>query len=134
MNIFQKSKGFDAIVQAILAANEDTKAEDITAADVIEILNAAADANKGTDATAAIQQQLDTETARVAVLETELETANNRIAELEADLSGTAAEPPATIVSKGEAGGKEMTIAQFADKNKGDTQAILEQLKKEGLI
>ena len=129
----QKATNFDTIVQAIVGANADLKAEDVTVEDIVSALTAANDDNDAS----AIQQQLDAANTRIATLETELGTKNTRIAELEAEQKekeDAPAEETAEISSQGEADGKEMTLAQFADKNAGDTQAILARAKKEGLI
>ena len=122
-----KADHFDMIVAAVLANGVNIKPEDVTAQTIIESMQ-----NDSDDDESDLQTQLDTSNSRVTELETELEAANDRIAELEND--DVPGEKPASITSKGEPGGEELDIAKFADKNKGNTAAILEQAVKEGLI
>lgn len=126
----EKADHFDRIVDTVLENSESIQREDVTADSIIEAMQ---NENPETE-NSELQTQLDTATARVAELETELETSNARVAELEQELDETPAEQPATITAKGESSGEDMNIAKFADKNKGDTEAILAQAQKEGLI
>lgn len=124
----QKADHFDSIAQAIVAAGENITAADVTAETVIEALQKGGSGETG-DITA-LQ-------ARVNELESLVSERDNTITGLNAqiaDFNGAAAGDPSTIIPDGEPGSKEEDIATFADKNKGDTQAILERCKKEGLI
>lgn len=128
-----QANAFIAIQTALVEASEDMTAEDITSETVIEALQAAT----GESGDAELQTQLTEAQTQLTTAQTALETANTRITELEAEvaeLDGIPATEGAKIVAKGEAGGKPVSLSEFANKNKGDTQAILEQAKKEGLI
>lgn len=128
-----QADAFTAIQTAMVEASDGVKPEEITADSIIEALQADTDESELVSA----QTQL-TETQTLLTSEqSALATANDRITALEAEvktLGGFPADNPASISSKGEPDGEPMTIAQFADKNKGNTQAILAMALKDGLI
>ena len=111
----QKAAAHDAIVQALVNHNDDLKAEDVTTDMIIGALTT------------------DPETTD----NVELQAAKGRISELETineNLLNSAGDDTVTIVSTGEASAEAEDLASFADKNKGNTSAILAQMKSEGLI
>ena len=127
-----QANAFIAIQTALVEASEDMTAEDITSEAVIEALQGSVLQGALTET----ETQLTQTQELLAAQELALKTANDRIAELEAELDVleiTPAKKPATITPKSD-GGDPDTIAEFADKNQGDTFAILERAKKEGLI
>lgn len=124
---------FIAIRTAVVDSADGVNPEEITADTIIEALQENANEAAITQAQAQVTATQELLTAS----ESALETANARIAELETELAGLEDFPAAasaTITPKGDGGKETLTIAQFADKNKGDTEAILAQAKKEGLI
>lgn len=127
-----QANAFIAIQTALVEASEDMTAEDITSETVIEALQGSVLQGALTET----KTQLTKTEKLLAEQELALRTANDRIAELEAEMDElelTPAKKPATITPKSD-GGDPDTIAEFADKNQGDTFAILERAKKEGLI
>ena len=128
-----QAAAFEAIKTAMIESSEGLDPEEITAESVVEALQG--DALQG--ALTEVQSNLDATNELLTASETALETANARITELEAELAEldvTPATTTATIAPQGEAGGKAETIAEFADRNKGDTQAILKMAMEENLI
>lgn len=111
----QKASAHDAIVQALVNHNDDLKAEDVTTDMIIGALTTDPETTDNVD----------------------LQAANKRIKELETineNLLNSAGDDTVTIVSTGEASAEAEDLASFADKNKGNTSAILAQMKSEGLI
>lgn len=127
-----KADNFDLIVDSILQNSIDMNAEDVTAQSIIDALQADPVTEQPDES--ALQNQINQSTAENVRLKTELDMANSRVAELQQQLDETPAEMPAAITSKGEPGGEGVSMAQFADKNAGDTHAILNKMKEEGII
>ena len=128
-----RADAFDAIVDSVVKSSEGATPEDITAETIIEALQANTDDAALTEAQNKLTKTQDLLTAK----QTALQTANDRITELETEVKTLEKLPgdnPAGISSKGEPDGEAMTLAQFADKNVGDTQAILAMAVKDGLI
>lgn len=128
-----QAAAFVAVQTALVEASEGINPEEITAEVVIEALQANANEAALTDAQAQVTATQELLTAS----ELALKTATARVSELETELSELEklpATPSATITPSGDGGKETMTIAQFANKNAGDTEAILAQAKKEGLI
>lgn len=128
-----RADAFDAIVNSVVQSSEGATPEDITAETIIEALQANTDDAALTEAQTKLTETQDLLTAK----QTALQTATDRITELETEvktLGGFPADKPASINSKGEPTGESMTLAQFADKNKGNTEAILAMAVEEGLI
>lgn len=132
-----QASAFVAIQTALVEASDDMSAEDITSDMVIEALQNNDHASQMSDDLAATQAKLDIATEQLTDSQTALEAANARIEELEAEmreLDLTPATPPASLTPKSDAGENTDTLAEFANKNKGNTQAIIAQAQKEGLI
>lgn len=128
-----QAAAFEAIKTAMIESSEGLDPEEITAESIVEALQG--DALQG--ALTEVQSKLDETNKLLTASETALEAANARITELEAELAEldvTPATTTATIAPQGEAGGQAETIAEFANKNRGDTEAILAKAQKEGLI
>lgn len=128
-----QAEAFVAIQTAMVEASEGVNPEEITSESIIEALQA------NTDNSALVETQTKlTETQELLTAEQlALQLANDRITALEAEVAELEKLPganPATISSKGEPSGEPVSISAFADKNKGDTEAILAQALKEGLI
>lgn len=128
-----QAAAFETIKTAMIESSEGLDPEEITAESIVEALQG--DALQG--ALTEVQSKLDETNKLLTASETALETANARITELEAELAEldlTPATTTATIAPQGEDGGQAETIAEFANKNRGDTEAILAKAQKEGLI
>lgn len=129
-----KSDAWDRVMQALQTEDEATEMTIEEQADLILVaLDNAPDEQDGS-VLEALQAQLDAANEQNTVLQTQLEEANNTIQSLNNDLDNLPAEEPAKISSKQEGGVKEMSLSEFADKNAGNTFAILDKLKEEGLL
>ena len=127
-----QANAFVAVQTALVESSEGITPEEITAETVIEALQG----NSLHGAIAEMQTQVTATQELLTASESALEIATDRVAELEAELSeleGIPAKKPAGITPKSD-GGDTGTIAEFADKNKGDTETILAQEIKERLI
>lgn len=132
-----QADAFNAIVAVVIESSEGTNPEDVTAETIIEALQSnAADTDLTAVQTALTEanNQLTQAQNQLTAEQTALETANARIQELEDELNNDPADVTSVIVPKGDGGDNTETIAQFADKNKGNTQAILAMAVKDGLI
>jgi len=121
-----KADNYDLIVDSIVKTNEELKPEDITPQIIV-------DAFTESQTESSVQDELDKANGRIK----ELETENSTIPQLQEqikNLKGVAAEQPGAISSKSEVGAEPKTLADFGKENAGNTQAILGELKKEGLI
>lgn len=131
--LLSQSNAFVAVQTALAESSEGITPEEITAESIIEALQGNANEVALTEA----QAQLTTTQDLLTASELALKTANARVSELETELAGLEeipATPSATIAPASDGGKETMTIAQFANKNVGDTEAILAQAIKEGLI
>lgn len=142
-----KADHFDAIVAHVLANGENIKAEDVTAETVIQSMQNDSDSEEselqqpGTESqTAASEPETNSEESEVEEtddLQAQLDTANATIESLNeriASFNSAPAADPVAIAPKSDPDAQEMDIAAFANKNKGDTNAILARAKEEGLI
>lgn len=146
-----KADGYDAIISAIVSKNDNVTAEDITADNVIELLNATGDEDPQDPATTdpvtdpsedttnqdPADPEEDTDADAKPDLQAQLDEANATIAAQQEEINSFNAAPaaePAAIAPKSEPGAKSEDIAAFADKNAGDTHAILNRMKEEGII
>ena len=121
----QKSDNYDTVVNAVVANNESLSADDVTPDVITQALNASA----GDDSTE-LQTQLNAAIQRA-------ETAESRVSVLEtenANLRGSAGADPAVVTTKSDPGAAPESIADFADSNAGNTAAILNRLKEDGLL
>ncbi len=124
----QSADNYKDVVSAILGLNSELKQEDITA-DIVKEM---------------ITQSTEESSVDVAGLKTSLEkaqsdltTAQERVKELETENANLLAGPgadSAEIVAGKEADAKTTDISDFADKNVGDTLAILAECKEQGII
>lgn len=113
----EKASNYDTIVNALVKNNEGLTAEEVTSELIVNALTA--------------------ENEDVINLTSQLETSNDRVIELEAEnkeLRRLPAGTPAPISSDGEPEGEVDGLASFADKNAGNTVAILNRCKAEGII
>lgn len=112
-----KATNYDAIVSALVNNNESLTPEEVTPALIVNALTS--------------------DNEDVINLTSQLETASNRVIELEAENKELRKLPggtPAPIASTGEPKGEVEDLASFADKNAGDTVAILSRCVEEGII
>lgn len=100
---------------------------------IIAALESASEENNGS-LLEAVQVQLDAANVQISDLQMQLQDANNNIVALQNEIDNIPAEAPASIAAKNEPGAKEQTLADFANKNAGDTAAIIARAKEEGLI
>ncbi len=121
-------------VVAHITKSGDIKAEEVTAESIIEALQQeSGDEVEGSKLLAKIT---DLQTKNED-LQKDITAKDAKIKELQAQLDEmdeTPAEESAAIVSKGEQNGKSESVTEFADKNAGNTAAILAKAKEEGLL
>jgi uncharacterized protein (DUF885 family) len=142
-----KADHFDTIVAHVLANGENINAEDVTAETVIQSMQTDSDSDDSKlqqsvteSQTASSESETNSEESEVEEtddLQAQLDTANATIAALNEQIASFNAAPatdPGAIAPKSDPDAQEMDIATFADKNKGDTNAILARAKEEGLI
>lgn len=148
-----KADGYDAIIAAIVSNGEDISPDEVTADTVIQMLNdpgeedpqdptanddSATDAETDTEDEDPADEDPDVDPANDDTdIQAELDAANATIASLQEEIAAfnaAPAEDPATIAPKSEPGAQEMDLATFADKNAGDTHAILDFMKKTGAV
>lgn len=116
------------VVSAIVASNSELKPEEITADIVSQMIS------QSTTEKSASVAELE---SALATSETNLTTAQNRIQELETENANLLAGPgadAAVISSDKETTAQTADISDFANKNAGDTLAILAECKAQGII
>jgi len=121
-----KADNYGIVVSAAVSVKSDLEPETATPEQVVEALSSA---QENEDNATELQTQLEAANQRA-------ETAESRVTELETEnktLKGIPAETTATVKTDADTIEKE-SIAQFADKNVGNTAAILKQAKEYGLI
>lgn len=112
-----KANNYDTIVNALVKNNEGLTPEEVTSELIVNALTS--------------------DNEDVINLTSQLQTAGNRVIELEAENKELRRLPggtPAPIASDGESKGEVEDLASFADKNAGDTVAILNRCEEEGII
>lgn len=129
-----RADAFDRILASIDGVDEtesiDEHANAIIAALELEPRASQEDA----DQVAQLQTELSQAQEQITDLQSQLSEANTLAQTLQAELDEVPGEAPATIASKGEPTGKEQSLAEFADANAGNTEAILARLQAEGLL
>lgn len=128
----QKADNYDNVVSALVSNNEGLTAEDVTPDVITEVLTASVETE-----TEELQSQLTSAVSRAETAEARVEELTTEVEKLTTEnnnLRGTPNEDTVTASVKSDADGQGETISQFANKNAGNTAAILEQAKKEGLI
>jgi|GEM_PF-990796 len=127
--LIEKAANWDNIVSHYVEGNPEAKAEDVTPDSLLE---AFANDNKSE-----MENKLESAQEEISMLKTEKTKLENEKAELQTQvnnlLAGAGAKV-AAVQSETELNAKEETLAEFAQKHSGDTFAILEMAKKEGLI
>lgn len=121
-----KANNFDNIVSAIVANNPGLKPEDVTMETIEELMQ-----NDSSDETDPELQ------LRFETLQTDYNTVvqeRDGLQEQVTNLLNAAGEDPAVITSTGEASGKTETLLDFANKNKGDTAAIIMAAQEDGFL
>lgn len=124
----QKADNFDAVVAAVVSISIGAKSEDIALELITELIKASGNDENGN--AAELQLQL-------TAAERRAETAETRVTELEAEnanLRNSPADEPAGVITTSDPGAGDGDIADFADTHAGDTFAILEEMKKDGLL
>lgn len=119
----EKADNYSTIVSAILATNKELKEEEITTDIVLQMISS----DTAQDGTA--ENLKDLQSKYDSLLEE-----NNQLKVENENLKGSPAEDPAAISSDKEKDAKPQSIADFADKNIGNTLAILAECKEVGLI
>lgn len=127
----QKSDNFDSIVNSILGKNPEMKAEDVTAEMVIDALNAESGDNSD-ETLSALKTEISNLKNQVGSITKErddLQALNDELSELPGVKSLT------KKVAKAESSAIETDdVLKFAQQNSGNTLAIAEKLKAEGLV
>ncbi len=119
-----KADNFDKIVSSLSTKNANIKTEDITAETIVSALNTEKETENNSEE---LQTQLDAANQRA-------QTAEKRVTELEAEVEELSKVPTggASTVKRDADTSEESNIVQFAEKHKGNTAAIMEELRKEG--
>lgn len=135
--LMAKATAFDRIIGSVQNDGADEMSVEEYADAVVASLDSFDGASEGEadgSQLEAVQALLDEANAKISDLQSQLQAANDSVTSLTEELNNVPAEKPAPIVAKSEVTASAGDIASFADKNEGDTFAILDKLKEEGLI
>lgn len=111
------------LVSGILKDNPDMKTEEITAEQILSAMNEGGDS-------AGLQQQLETAQEDIKSKDRTIE----KLTSENAALKGTPAKSATGVKKDKEDSAGEPDIVAFAEKNDGDTLAIMEEAKKNGFF
>jgi len=135
-----KAANFDKVVESIVAKNEDLKAEDVTPEVIEDAISNDEPAGEGASAerVTELEATIATMTTEALTLTSErdamiverdtLKTENAALSKL------PGAESVVTIPVAEASAATSDTLVEFANKNKGNTLAIVAEMKKNGLI
>jgi len=128
----EKADNFDKVVNSVVAKNDDLKPEDIT----LEVIEAAILSDVEDPALQSAVTNLEGTVEQLNGTITSLTTERDELAsQVEALSELPGAESVSTAKPDAEASSVETdTVVEFANKNKGNTLAILAQMEKEGLV
>lgn len=135
--LMAKATAFDRITGSVQNDGADEMSVEEYADAVVASLDSLDGASEGEvdgSLLEAVQTQLDEANAKISDLQSQLQAANDSVASLTEELNNVPAEKPAPIVAKAETSAPAEDIAAFADKNAGNTEAILDRAIQEGLI
>lgn len=129
----QKADNYDAVVQSILAKNENLKAEDVTPEVIENALNDADGDDAGTSEKINqlqskadnLQEQLNTVTGERDALQTEVEELRELPGADSVSTKKPKAEASAVVTDD---------LLSFAQSNKGNTMGILAKMKEDGIL
>lgn len=124
-----KADAFDLIMSKV-DASEDGGSIEEQANLIIQVMEDATEPLH----TDSQNELIDILQAKIEDLNATINVRNVRIAELETELDDIPGDAPATISSKEEPTAKPDTLLDFANRNAGNTEAILAKLKEEGLL
>lgn len=130
-----KAEAFDQIMAGVDVSDADVSIEE-QANLIIGLMNEedASENATQTEMIGALQSKIEELNATIVAHEATIVERNSRIDELEAELDEVPGDAPATITSKEESTARPYTLVDFADRNAGNTEAILSKLKEEGLL
>jgi hypothetical protein len=120
-----KVKNYDIVVQAIVDMSDGVTEEGVTPEMIVEAIT-----EKDNADVTEIQGKLDTVTTERDTLKNQVVTLTQEVA----DLKKIPAAPSATVTQTSDVNSTTETLAAFADKNAGNTAAILKMAQEEGLI
>ena len=121
-----KAANYDKIVATVVESNPGINAEDVSFETIQELMQN--DSSDDTDPE--LQSKFDNLQADYNTVINERDNLQTQVT----NLLNTAGEDPGSISSGSEVTGKEDSLSQFAKKNAGNTAAILEKCKEEGII
>lgn len=119
------AKNWNTLVQKVLENNPDLKAEDVTPEMMLEAMEGEDDSE-----TSDLQNQLDESLKTIEQKNAQIEKLNS---EIEA-LKGTPKTKKDDVKADGEPLGSGKDIKEFAEKNSGDTFAIMAEADKTGFF
>lgn len=132
--LLSKATAFDKISGSIDGMDENLTAEE----QANLIMSAIEDSSKDdTDSASQIESlttQLEEANTKLATTEKEKTAAEELAASLQTELDNLPGESPASISGKSDSKEPKLSIAEFADKNADNHEAIIEQMKAEGII
>jgi len=128
----EKADNFDRVVNSVVAKNEDLKPEDVT----LEVIEAAISSDVEDpalqSAVSTLEGTVEQLNGTITSLTTERDDLASQVAAL-SDLPG--AESVSIVKPAAEASAVETdTVVEFANKNKGNTLAIVAEMEKAGLL
>lgn len=128
----EKADNFDKVVNSVVAKNEDLKPEDVT----LEVIEAAISSDVEDpalqSAVTTLEGTVEKLNGQITSLTTERDDLASQVATL-SELPG--AESVSTAKPEAEASAVETdTVIEFANKNKGNTLAIVAEMEKAGLL
>ena len=135
--LMAKATAFDRIIGSVQNDGADEMSVEEYADAVVASLDSFDGASEGEadgSQLEAVQALLDEANAKISDLQSQLQAANDSVTSLTEELNNVPAEKPAPIVAKAETSAPAEDIATFADKNAGNTEAILDRAIREGLI
>lgn len=135
--LMAKATAFDRIIGSVQNDGADEMSVEEYADAVVASLDSFDGASEGEadgSQLEAVQALLDEANAKISDLQSQLQAANDSVTSLTEELNNVPAEKPAPIVAKAETSAPAEDIAAFADKNAGNTEAILDRAIQEGLI
>lgn len=128
----EKADNFDQVINSVVAKNDDLKPEDVT----LEVIEAAISSDVEDPALQSAVTTLEGTVEQLNETITSLTTERDDLASQVAALSELpGAESVSTAKPAAEASAVETdTVVEFANKNKGNTLAIVAEMEKAGLL
>lgn len=131
-----KADAFDKVMGTVDGMEENMTEEEQADA-IIAALENSTETETDTDSASQIESlttQLEEANTKLATTEKEKTAAEELAASLQTELDNLPGESPASISGKSDSKEPKLSIAEFADKNADNHEAIIEQMKAEGII